>query len=127
MTNTTSGGDDGFSKEEWAGDYNENTADDAMGMAGEGRGGSRFSQFWHEVATLGRLAKSVAAGEYELETPKMIALFGGLAYVVSPIDVIPDPIPILGFTDDAAVVAIALSALTYEVVQFREWERAQAA
>jgi len=36
------------------------------------------------------------------------ALVGALAYFVLPFDVIPDMMPILGFTDDAAVLATAL-------------------
>ena len=35
-------------------------------------------------------------------------LFGALAYFVLPFDVVPDMLPILGFTDDAAVLALAL-------------------
>lgn len=34
---------------------------------------------------------------------------GALLYFVLPLDVIPDWIPILGFTDDAAVIAAAVS------------------
>lgn len=119
--NTTFEDFDGFTS---AGDFEPGTADTALKMAAEGRGGSGFSEFWHEVATLGRLARAVVKGEYDLETPQMLALFGGLAYVVSPIDAVPDPIPVAGFVDDAGVIAIALSALTYEVIQFREWEKA---
>jgi uncharacterized membrane protein YkvA (DUF1232 family) len=37
--------------------------------------------------------------------------FGALAYFISPVDVIPDTIPIAGFTDDAGVVAAALTAI----------------
>ena len=36
------------------------------------------------------------------------ALLGALAYFVLPFDVIPDMMPVLGFTDDAAVLATAL-------------------
>jgi uncharacterized membrane protein YkvA (DUF1232 family) len=36
------------------------------------------------------------------------ALIGALAYFVLPFDVIPDMLPVLGFTDDAAVLATAL-------------------
>ena len=36
---------------------------------------------------------------------------GALAYFIVPIDVIPDFIPGLGFTDDAAILAAAISAV----------------
>ena len=36
------------------------------------------------------------------------ALIGALAYFVLPFDVIPDMLPVLGFADDAAVLATAL-------------------
>ena len=44
------------------------------------------------------------------DTPLQVkaALFGALAYFVLPIDAIPDVMPILGFADDAAVLATAL-------------------
>jgi uncharacterized membrane protein YkvA (DUF1232 family) len=37
-----------------------------------------------------------------------VALIGALAYFVSPLDVLPDLLPILGLTDDAAVLAGAV-------------------
>jgi uncharacterized membrane protein YkvA (DUF1232 family) len=36
------------------------------------------------------------------------ALLGALAYFVLPFDIVPDMLPVLGFTDDAAVLATAL-------------------
>jgi uncharacterized membrane protein YkvA (DUF1232 family) len=38
-------------------------------------------------------------------------LLAALAYFILPFDVIPDIIPILGFTDDAAVLAAAITAV----------------
>ncbi len=38
-------------------------------------------------------------------------LMGALAYFIVPYDVIPDFIPGLGFTDDAAILATAISAV----------------
>ena len=35
-------------------------------------------------------------------------LIAALAYFVLPMDAIPDMLPVIGFTDDAAVVATAL-------------------
>jgi uncharacterized membrane protein YkvA (DUF1232 family) len=47
---------------------------------------------------------------FDRETPRHVqaALLGALAYFVLPFDVIPDMMPVLGFTDDAAVLATAL-------------------
>jgi uncharacterized membrane protein YkvA (DUF1232 family) len=36
------------------------------------------------------------------------ALLGAIAYFVLPFDFIPDMMPVLGFTDDAAVLATAI-------------------
>jgi uncharacterized membrane protein YkvA (DUF1232 family) len=36
-----------------------------------------------------------------------IALFAALAYFIDPFDLIPDVLPIIGLTDDAAVIATA--------------------
>lgn len=39
------------------------------------------------------------------------ALVAGLAYVIWPLDFIPDPIPIAGWVDDVMVLAVALNSL----------------
>jgi uncharacterized membrane protein YkvA (DUF1232 family) len=36
------------------------------------------------------------------------ALLGAIAYFILPFDFIPDMLPVLGFTDDAAVLATAI-------------------
>ena len=47
---------------------------------------------------------------FDKETPIQVkvTLVGALAYFVLPFDVVPDFLPVLGFTDDAAVLATAL-------------------
>ena len=47
---------------------------------------------------------------FDRDTPLQVkaALVGALAYFVLPFDVIPDMMPLLGFADDAAVLATAL-------------------
>ncbi|WP_104041893.1 YkvA family protein [Vibrio hyugaensis] len=39
-------------------------------------------------------------------------IYGALAYLVSPIDAIPDLTPVLGYTDDVALIASALIAVS---------------
>ena len=95
--------------------------------ASSGEGGRRWRGFWREVSLLGRMARSVAKGEYHLATPQMFALFGSLAYVVSPVDAIPDPVVLIGLTDDAAVVAGTVSLMAVEMAMYRDWEMSQQA
>jgi len=47
---------------------------------------------------------------FDRETPRHVqaALLGALAYFVLPFDFVPDMLPVLGFTDDAAVLATAI-------------------
>ena len=47
---------------------------------------------------------------FDKKTPRHVqaALLGALAYFVLPFDFIPDMMPVLGFTDDAAILATAL-------------------
>jgi uncharacterized membrane protein YkvA (DUF1232 family) len=47
---------------------------------------------------------------FDRDTPLQVkaALLGALAYFVLPIDLVPDILPVLGYADDAAVLATAL-------------------
>ena len=47
---------------------------------------------------------------FDRETPRHVqaALLGAIAYFILPFDFIPDMLPVLGFTDDAAVLATAI-------------------
>jgi uncharacterized membrane protein YkvA (DUF1232 family) len=49
-------------------------------------------------------------GAFDKQTPRHVqaALLGAVAYFILPFDFVPDMLPVLGFTDDAAVLATAL-------------------
>jgi uncharacterized membrane protein YkvA (DUF1232 family) len=72
--------------------------------------------FWAKVKRLGAglpFAEDLLAAYYcafDRATPLQVkaALVGALAYFVLPFDVIPDVLPVIGFTDDAAVLATAI-------------------
>ena len=76
--------------------------------------------FWSKlrrVAAALPFAEDLLAAYYcafDRETPRHVqaALIGALAYFVLPFDVIPDMMPVLGFTDDAAVLATAVKLVS---------------
>jgi uncharacterized membrane protein YkvA (DUF1232 family) len=47
---------------------------------------------------------------FDKQTPRHVqaTLLGAIAYFILPFDFVPDMLPVLGFTDDAAVLATAL-------------------
>jgi uncharacterized membrane protein YkvA (DUF1232 family) len=44
-----------------------------------------------------------------------VILMSALAYFVLPVDALPDLVPLLGFTDDAAVIAAAIATVASEL------------
>lgn len=48
------------------------------------------------------------AGDPALPRPARLTLWLLLAYLASPVDIVPDVVPVLGYADDAIVVALAL-------------------
>src|SRR5215216_5337860 len=72
--------------------------------------------FWKKarnVAARLPFAEDLLAAYYcafDRDTPVQVkaALLGALAYFVLPFDFVPDMLPMLGFADDAAILATAL-------------------
>jgi uncharacterized membrane protein YkvA (DUF1232 family) len=54
------------------------------------------------------LAAYYCAFDRDTPLPVKATLVGALAYFILPVDAIPDVLPVIGFTDDAAVLATAI-------------------
>ena len=85
---------------------------------------SVLREFWRK---LGRFATQIPFAEdvltvyycaFDRTTPTYVrvALIGALAYFIDPFDFIPDVLPIIGLTDDAAVIATA-TKLVYDNIK----------
>jgi uncharacterized membrane protein YkvA (DUF1232 family) len=74
------------------------------------------SGFWRKLRGLAAdlpFAEDLLAAHYcafDRQTPLQVkaVLVGAIAYFVLPTDLIPDYIPVIGYTDDAAVLAAAI-------------------
>lgn len=54
--------------------------------------------------------------------PALGLALAAISYFVSPDDAIPDFLPVIGYQDDAAVVAYVADQLKDDLHAFREWE-----
>ena len=76
---------------------------------------------------LGRMAKAYALGRYRAVPWKtMLILLAAVIYFLNPIDLIPDLLPLVGFTDDFAILLWVYNAIGVEVDKFLEWEQSRA-
>ena len=79
--------------------------------------------FWRKlkrVAAQLPFAEDLLAAYYcafDRQTPRHVqmTLLGAIAYFILPFDFIPDMLPILGFTDDAAVLATAIRTVASHI------------
>jgi len=80
-------------------------------------------RFWRKIKRIGAalpFAEDLLAAYYcafDRETPLQVkaVLAGAIAYFVLPIDVVPDVLPLIGFTDDAAVLAAAIKLVASSI------------
>ncbi|MDI9870538.1 MULTISPECIES: YkvA family protein [Bacteroidota] len=79
-----------------------------------------------KLTTLSRMVKAYVSGQYRIVPwPTILKIVAVLIYFVSPIDVIPDILPIIGLTDDLAIVLWLFRALHEDIENFEAWERNQ--
>ncbi len=95
----------------------------ATKLADEESKDNKFKQLFDVALTLVRLVRSYATGEYrDIKNSTVISGFAVLLYVLSPVDLIPDFIPVVGFLDDLSLVSWFVGKFQGEMVRFREWE-----
>ena len=77
-----------------------------------------LSSLWSLRKELPNMFSAVFRGEYRLSFMTILAMVFALLYIVSPIDVIPDFIPVAGWLDDGVVFYWLLKRLLSETEKF---------
>lgn len=81
--------------------------------------GKQFGNF----VLLWQLLKDYWNNEYTKVPWKFIAaIVFAVGYLVSPFDIIPDFIPIIGFVDDASVFALVVKSFESEINDYKQWK-----
>ncbi len=116
----------------------DNGISQAQGLLGDPAGVDRvlirLEQKLKEVPVVGKtladlplmigMVKAWVWQDYRVVSPKVIAcLLGAFLYLIKRRDLIPDSIPVLGLTDDLAVLGLAMKMCGPELQAFAEWRR----
>lgn len=78
---------------------------------------------WEDLMALFRLLKAWISGDYKgVSWQTILLVLTAVLYFVMPLDVIPDFIAMLGFLDDAAIIAYVVRVIKEELDTFLQWE-----
>lgn len=78
-----------------------------------------------EFRLLISMSKDVFAGRYHMNRWNLSIIAATIAYVISPLDAMPDMIPLMGWMDDVTIVAYAVSKLTDEIKKYKTFTQAK--
>lgn len=82
-----------------------------------------FAETWPYLMAMIRFLRAYHLGEYrDVSSPNLLVIIAAMIYFISPFDVIPDSVPILGNIDDAMVVRLALESVGADLDTFMAWE-----
>jgi len=86
----------------------------------------RLADSWQDLTALFRLLRAYSHHEYtDIPWGSVVMVVVATIYFVSPVDLIPDFIPVAGFVDDAAVIAFVLRQVKTDLDKFVAWEVGQ--
>jgi uncharacterized membrane protein YkvA (DUF1232 family) len=95
----------------------------ARALVSGARGGPSIGK---RLAALPRMMKATARGEYD-GGMRVALMAAATAYVISPIDVIPEAFfLIFGLADDALMITWLAGAVLSETARYLEWEKKRA-
>jgi len=85
-----------------------------------------FAETWPYLMAMIRLLRDYHRAEYrDISEQNLQIIVAAILYFVSPFDVIPDWVPVLGHIDDAFVITLALKSVRADLDTFMAWETAR--
>jgi len=88
-----------------------------------GKAHGPLEKFAHNIKLLFSIVKDYASGKYrEIPWTTIAAIIGALLYIFSPIDLVPDIIPVLGLMDDATVFGLCLKGISNDLKKYELWK-----
>lgn len=81
----------------------------------------RPQDFTQGVKSALSLLKAAFQGEYPFPWLPVLLTLLCTAYVISPVDFLPDVLPLLGITDDGAFIVLVLALWQKHIKKYREF------
>lgn len=79
-----------------------------------------IKEIWAELILLYEMLKDWARGEYQAPWKTISAVAFALAYLMNPLDIVPDFFPLLGYLDDATLIKMTLDFIHDDIQKYKE-------
>ncbi|MCB1204579.1 MAG: DUF1232 domain-containing protein [Verrucomicrobiae bacterium] len=97
-------------------------AEEAMAFARKRMQRRGFRSVIDDVMDFIGIIKEGLRGRFRVPMPEILKVAGALAYLLCPVDGVPDAIPIAGLVDDVAVLAYMANNIADTLKAYREWK-----
>jgi uncharacterized membrane protein YkvA (DUF1232 family) len=85
--------------------------------------GGIFDVIREKITIMGTLIKAYAIGDYrQIELSSLVKIIAAFVYFISPIDIIPDFLPLIGLSDDVALLVFIFKSIDEELLKFNQWQ-----
>jgi len=85
-----------------------------------------LGEVWKYLTSLIRLVRAYIRRVYtEVPWETIVLATAAIIYFVSPIDFIPDFIPVVGYVDDVAIISFVVASIKTDLDNFLDWEADQ--
>ena len=85
----------------------------------------KLKALWDDLLIMIAMLGDFIAGKYrDVPWKTIAAITVAILYFASPIDLIPDFIPLIGYLDDAFVIALAVDLIRENLEIYRKWRNA---
>jgi uncharacterized membrane protein YkvA (DUF1232 family) len=104
----------------------DRASDDDLGFPEEMRSYRRHSadprRIWDYLELLMSMLFECFNGKYPIPIKTFVIFTFSLLYLISPIDIIPELLPVIGFADDIAVLIFASKLIKDDLEDYRVWK-----
>ena len=101
--------------------YTEDDAQKVMDNQEKIASNETLHKYLNDIKLYFQMLGDIFTGKYKkVPVGTIAAIVGTLLYVLSPIDFIPDFIPVVGYLDDAAMLAVCLNFTRFDVEEYKK-------
>lgn len=108
-------------------DDNKDKVDDVKDVINDAwekiQSNKHFKHLLQETETIINYIKDIINNKYTKHSKWSLTMaIAALLYVIAPLDIIPDFIPLIGLFDDATVLAYTFTLLADELRRYKDWQ-----